>query len=298
MRPGLTCVADAGGEFGLDPTVDVCRKLEGCDLDRGDPDYCRLCGPCPYGEGDCDDDRECQAGLTCLDDVGEIFGLPGVTDVCAFRENGFCPLPPGHPNYCEVCGPCSAGEGNCKASGQCTGVLTCFEDVGAQLGFSAGTNVCLVSSPESCPFEPGHPDYCRVCGVCEEGEGDCDADRECGAGLSCVDGAGVAPGTGERIDVCQAVGGALEAPRKLKAKALSSSRVRLRWRDKSKSESGFHIEVSRAGGAFERIASTSANKRKLIVSGLESGATYTFRVQAFGDAGLSPYSNERTITLP
>lgn len=89
-----------------------------------------------------------------------------------------------------------------------------------------------------------------------------------------------------------------DKPRKLKAKALSAKRVRLRWKDKSNDETGFEIERSVAGGAFERLQEVAANSRKLIVKGLAAGTTYTFRVRAINDAGPSDYSNERTITTP
>ncbi len=297
--PGLFCAPDSGEDFGLAAGVNVCRAAGGCDLDPGDPDYCRRCGPCGFGAGDCDIDRECQGGLICVDDVGATFGLPPATDVCAFRERGFCPLAPGDRDYCEACGPCEAGEGNCKSTGECDGFLNCFDDVGPELGFRAGTSVCLQAAPEDCPFQPGAQEYCALCGLCDVGEGDCDGDRQCRAGLSCVDGAGVDLGFGPEIDVClESGGGVLAAPKRLKAKALSSTRVRLKWKDKSNNEEGFHVEMSTAGGPFERIGTTAAGKRKLFVDGLASGTTYTFRVQAFNAEGTSAYSNERRVTTP
>ncbi len=292
---GLACDPNGGADFGFGAKVGVCRAAGGCDLEPGDPDYCRLCGPCGFGAGDCDLDRECQAGLICLDDIGETFGLPPAADVCAFRENGYCPLPLGHPDYCEACGPCLAGEGSCKGNLECAGFLTCFSDVGGELGFSRGTGVCLQAPPERCPFQPGSPEYCKLCGLCEAGEGDCDGDRECRGDLTCADGAGAAFGFDESIDVCLE---SLRAPKRLKARALSSARVRLKWKDKSKNEAGFHVEMRVAGGPFERIASTGPNTRKLVVGDLASGATYTFRAQAFNADAASPYSNERTVTLP
>ncbi len=297
---GLRCAPDAGAEFGFPGGVNVCRAVGGCDLELGDPDYCRLCGPCGFGAGDCDDARECQAGLLCIDDVGATFGLPPSADVCGFRAGGFCPLEPGDRDFCAACGPCAPGEGSCQSDDECAGFATCFEDVGAEFGFRASAGVCLLAPPSSCALAPGSPDYCRLCGTCELGEGDCDGDRECRAGLSCVDGAGAALGFGEAIDVCLEGGGsgALEAPKRLKARVLPSSRVRLKWKDKSRNEDGFHVEMRVEDGPFERVATSAANKRRLFVGGLVSGTTYTFRVQAFNGAGVSAYSNERTVTLP
>jgi hypothetical protein len=299
---GLQCVADSGTQFGLDASVDVCLRRDGCDLDPGDPDYCSLCGPCSFGGGDCDSNRECQEGLTCLDDVGESYGFAASADVCGFRSNGFCPLEPGHPDYCRACGPCAPGEGGCKADSECVTFSECFEGVGAELGFKAGTNVCLRAAPADCPFQPGSAEFCKVCGVCDEGEGDCDTDRECKSGLTCVDGAGVSD-FGESIDLCLSVergggGGALKAPKRLKARVLSPTRVRLKWKDKSKEEEGFYVEMSREGGGFERIATLEPNKRKLFVNSLESDTTYTFRVQAFNAAGVSDFTREVTVTTP
>jgi hypothetical protein len=302
---GLGCVADSGADFGLGARVGVCQAKAGCELDPGDPDYCLQCGPCGFGEGDCDGTRECQAGLTCVDDVGATFGLAPSADVCGFRQGDFCPYEPGHPDFCRACGPCEPGEGGCKSSGECVAFSQCFEKIGAELGFTPNTNVCLRAAPADCPFQLGDPDYCKVCGVCGEAEGDCDTDRQCRAGLECVDGAGARLGFGDDIDLClESEGGSdggaagLKAPRRLKAKVLSPTRVRLKWKDKSKGEAGFHIEMSLGGARFERIASTGPNKKKFFVDPVESGLTYTFRVQAFDAEGVSDYSSEVTVTTP
>lgn len=300
---GLDCVAGSGADFGLGAKVGVCQVGDGCNLDPGDPDYCRLCGPCGYGDGDCDSNRECQAGLTCLDDVGSAFGLAASSDVCGFRLGDFCPFDPGHPDFCSACGPCEPGEGGCKADSECVVFADCFRSIGAEFGFKSGTNVCLRAAPEDCPFSTGASDYCRVCGICDEGEGDCDTDRECSPGLTCVDGAGARFGFGDDIDLCLksesgSGDGALAAPKRLKVRALSPTRVRLKWKDKSKGEEGFHVEMSRQGGPFSRIATTEANTRKLFVGKLESGVAYAFRVQAFNAAGTSAYTREVTVTTP
>jgi hypothetical protein len=78
-------------------------------------DYCRDCGPCGAGEGDCDNDSECQSGLNCVQVTG--------TDVC-------CPHPLGHLDYCKDCGPCAAGQGDCDNDGECQSGLTCVQVTG------------------------------------------------------------------------------------------------------------------------------------------------------------------------
>jgi len=37
-----------------------------------------------------------------------------------------------------------------------------------------------------CPYPVGHLDYCRDCGPCFAGQGDCDNDAECDNGLACI----------------------------------------------------------------------------------------------------------------
>jgi hypothetical protein len=49
--------------------TDVC-----CPHPIGHLDYCRDCGPCGAEQGDCDNDGECQSGLTCVQVIG--------TDTC------------------------------------------------------------------------------------------------------------------------------------------------------------------------------------------------------------------------
>jgi len=47
----------------------------GCPVSPGHFDFCKLCGPCASGEGDCDNNSECLPGLTCR--------LVSGTDFCA-----------------------------------------------------------------------------------------------------------------------------------------------------------------------------------------------------------------------
>jgi hypothetical protein len=83
-----------------------------CRHPVGHLDYCRDCGPCAEGQGDCDSDSECQSGLNCAQVLG--------TDVC-------CSHPLGHLDYCRDCGPCAAGQGDCDNDGECQSGLTCVQ---------------------------------------------------------------------------------------------------------------------------------------------------------------------------
>ena len=57
------------------------------------------------------------------------------------------PLSPGHDDYCQVMGPCSARQGDCDGASECQDGLMCMEDVGAAYGFAADSNVCMAASP-------------------------------------------------------------------------------------------------------------------------------------------------------
>jgi len=54
----------------------------GCVLPVGHPHYCRDCGPCAAGEGDCDRDTDCLSGLSCIENIGADFGYHPKIDVC------------------------------------------------------------------------------------------------------------------------------------------------------------------------------------------------------------------------
>ena len=138
-------------------------------------DWCRDCGPCSEGQGDCDNDGECRSGLTCEQ-------VPGI-DTCRKVD---CKLPLGTLDYCRDCGPCAEDEGDCDSDNECQNGLTCVQ--------VPGSDTCQALAP-ACPHPVGSLDYCRDCGPCEEGQGDCDNDYECQSGLSCPQ----VPG----IDTCQ-----------------------------------------------------------------------------------------------
>lgn len=116
----------------------------GCELAVGHPHYCRDCGPCGDGEGDCDRDTDCSAGLFCVDNVGAAHGFAAGIDVCQASDGAVssCPLPAGHPHYCRDCGPCARGEGDCDRDSDCRAGLSCVDNIGAEFGFNPGIDVC------------------------------------------------------------------------------------------------------------------------------------------------------------
>lgn len=202
-QAGLVCVQDQGAYYdsfpppsaNYDPSiVDVCEAP--------DPDLCRYYGPCPAGNGDCDSNSECQAGLTCVQDVGAKYGYPAYYDVC---EAGGGSRP--DPNYCRDYGPCRAGQGDCDP-GQCASGLVCANDVGAQYGLPAHYDVCEAQGGnDNGRGQPGHVDYCRDYGPCGVGQGDCDGNSECQSGLQCANDVGAQYGLPADYDVCQEAGG-------------------------------------------------------------------------------------------
>ena len=188
-QAGLVCVNDQGAYYqnfpppsaNYDPSiVDVCEAPN--------PDLCRDFGPCPAGNGDCDSNSECQAGLTCVADVGAKYGYPAYYDVC---ESGG-PIP--DPDYC-LYNYCGIGDGDCEP-GQCNEGY-CATDVGARYGLPAYYDVCESGGPIP------DPDYClyNYCGI---GDGDCEP-GQCNEGYCATD-VGARYGLPAYYDVCESGG--------------------------------------------------------------------------------------------
>jgi hypothetical protein len=139
---GLTCVDDVGEEYGWDAATDVCEPNPECPDLLGDVDYCSVCGPCEEGQGDCDGNQECKAGLVCVNNIGADFGLPWEFDVCLASGPADCPVPPGHYDYCSLCGPCTKGAGDCDSDADCVSGLSCSTDVGVFYDWPFDVDVC------------------------------------------------------------------------------------------------------------------------------------------------------------
>ncbi len=205
-QSGLVCAHNVGLNYGQTSTMDVCENSSGCRLSPWDWAYCSdpNCGPCAAGEGDCDGDAECQAGLVCAHDVDST--IQTTMDVCEQPNTNACRLSPWDWAYCSDpnCGPCAAGEGDCDGDAECQSGLVCAHNVGLNYGQTSTMDVCENSS--GCRLSPWDWAYCSDpnCGPCAAGEGDCDGDAECQAGLICAHDVGSDYGQASSIDVCQA----------------------------------------------------------------------------------------------
>lgn len=218
---GLVCGQDLGELYGLDVDADVCVEPacadgqvgvgeagvdcgEACprsecitcpdfDLASPDPAFCRPQCPCGNGEGDCDLDSHCEAGLVCLGDVGLEYGFPtpeynpcgyahcanGDTDAdeadedCGGEDCPPCPVAYGIWNIdrCTVNFPCDAGEGDCDDDNQCDGDLGCAPAYGPQFGAPAWIDICVPRSCQNGQVDPGESamDCGPVCGECLQG---------------------------------------------------------------------------------------------------------------------------------
>ena len=198
-QSGLVCAYDVGEDYGYEYGIDVCVSPD-CQWPVGHSNYCEDCGPCGDGEGDCDGDYECQSGLVCATDVGADHGYAPEVDVCVTPG---CRWSRGDLNYCRDCGPCVQGEGNCQNDSECQSGLDCAVDVGADHGYAPDVDVCVTPK---CPWPMGHSSYCRDCGPCRDGEGDCDNAGECESGLVCAADVGADYGYASEVDVCATEG--------------------------------------------------------------------------------------------
>jgi len=214
-QTGLVCSQNVGARYGWGATLDVCERpgtpqpAGGCQRPAGDWDYCSdpQCGPCAAGQGDCDDNSECQTGLVCLPDTGAGYGFPASVATCGLPSASACTLTPGDWGYCSDpnCGPCPRGKGDCDGDADCNPGLVCRSNVGASYGLPPTMDVCVLPTENRCTKSPGDWDYCSdpACGPCAAGQGDCDSDAECASGLFCAFNAGEQYGLPSTLDVCE-----------------------------------------------------------------------------------------------
>ena len=114
---------------------------------NGDWNYCDGITPCEIGEGDCESDAQCAVGLVCGHNNGGQFDLIWSREVCV------------EPS--------------------CTNEIQDGAETGIDIGGTCGSSC---DGGENGASEG----YCTLGCPCGEGEGDCDVNEECEAGLVCV----------------------------------------------------------------------------------------------------------------
>lgn len=90
------------------------------------------------------------------------------------------------------------------------------------------------------------------------------------------------------------IGDQPEKPTNLSLSVKSDSEVKLIWNDNSNNEIGFKIERRTSSSSWNEIATIGANSESYTNKGLNSGATYNYRLRAYNSYGNSDYTDEES----
>ncbi|WP_428267233.1 choice-of-anchor L domain-containing protein [Haliangium sp.] len=206
LSPGthLITLIVSDGEFNSEPdtveiTIDECPPPVCPTPEPPVEAYCQAACQCGDGVGDCDGDEDCLPGMRCVKDIGLAYGyIDPEVDVCVLG----CPdAGVGTSSFCTSECPCEHGEGDCDADEDCVPSLRCMRDVGLLYGYDdPEIDVCV----EGCPdIGVGTSSFCTPECPCAHGEGDCDHDEDCEAGLKCEHNVGIDFGYDDPgLDVC------------------------------------------------------------------------------------------------
>lgn len=237
------CQIDGPADLGESEDTSLMRFKGDFGSASGQFDYCDGATLCAQGEGDCDLDAQCEAGLVCVDNLADNFGMAWTTDVCApsHCEDGSlsgdetaidfggscgstCGGTAGQLNYCRPGCECAAGFGDCSTDADCQAGLVCGDNNGGQFGLHWTYDVCVEPTCDNGVLDGGETvtDFGGVCGSqcsgangdqegfctegcpCSNGEGDCDSDLECDPGLRCILNQGATFGLDPLHDICMA----------------------------------------------------------------------------------------------
>ena len=87
-------------------------------------------------------------------------------------------------------------------------------------------------------------------------------------------------------------------PDKLRARVENGTRITLSWLDNATNEEAYQVErTTGASAAYELIATLTPDVTSYVDAAVSRGQTYSYRVRASGRKGVSPYSNEITLTI-
>jgi hypothetical protein len=73
--------------------------------------------------------------------------------------------------------------------------------------------------------------------------------------------------------------------------------VQVSWTDTLGEQQGFYLEQSSDGTNFAQIQVVPDGTNSVNISGLNSKATYYFRVRGYNQAGTSPYSSLASVVV-
>ena len=93
-------------------------------------------------------------------------------------------------------------------------------------------------------------------------------------------------------------GATLRSPARLAARAQAPTAVLLSWRDRAAGEDGYVVEVRVRRRGWQQVKALGTNSNSTVVTGLQPGTPYSFRVRAVRGGSASAYSNVATVVTP
>merc|ERR1711983_167503 len=96
-----------------------------CAVGSTDWNCCSDGNPCNKGEGDCDKDSHCAAGLKCGKDNCKDFNPAAHSTADCCYEAASCAVGSTDWNCCSDGSPCNKGEGDCDKDSHCAAGLKC-----------------------------------------------------------------------------------------------------------------------------------------------------------------------------
>jgi len=187
---GTVCdVGDIGTSLCYTPSGVTCDYDLKCEPEQGETTTTCPTDCCNDGDDTCNYDTKefyiCNGNE--WENQGQINGKCGyVSPSCHTGEVGSL-------NYCSESCTCQNGEGDCDKDTECTGILTCVNNVGANYGWASSVDVC--ESAPSCTSHDSYKCYNNdvywydSCGGKEEKKTECGDDgcsgRECNVPAVC-----------------------------------------------------------------------------------------------------------------
>jgi len=156
---------------------------------EGDWDFCSAQNRCNEGQGDCDFDYECKAGLKCTKDVGPSYGFDKGVDVCTSSSSSSSTSSTSSTSSSTSSGNFGGGVSSSSSSSTSTSSTSSgtnpLDPLLSSSSSSTSSGTTSSSSGGGCQLNPGTLTYCAVCGPCSEGQSVCHKDSECATGLVC-----------------------------------------------------------------------------------------------------------------